>query len=153
MREILFRGQTRRYGEKVRMGDGQKLPSKWVYGGVFQGTGDFSVIYGAEKEDFTGADLEKFTVYSDTVGQYTGLKDKNGKRIFEGDIIYSIYSEMNYPVLFGKYSYTDDYGDEEWSCGWLNEDKNGYKSAIGNTEDWALIVGNIHDNPELLEGN
>lgn len=87
-----------------------------------------------------------------TVGQYTGLTDKNGKRIFEGDILYSIYSKMNYPVIFGKYSYVNDYGDEELSCGWLNEDNGGYKSAIGNTEDWAVIVGNIHDNPELLEG-
>ena len=50
MREILFRGQTRRYGEKVRMGDGKKLPGNWVYGGIFPGTGDFSVIYGGNSE-------------------------------------------------------------------------------------------------------
>ena len=44
-RDIIFRGQTRRYGEKVRM-DGTKLPGIWVYGGVLQGTSDFSIIYG-----------------------------------------------------------------------------------------------------------
>ena len=81
MREILFRGQTRRYGEKVRMGDGKKLPSQWVYGSIFAGTGDFSVIYGAKTEEFAGAAIEKHTVYSDTVGQYTGLKDTSNLTI------------------------------------------------------------------------
>lgn len=46
MREILFRGQTRRLGELVRM-NGEKVPSKWVYGGICQGKGAFSIIYGS----------------------------------------------------------------------------------------------------------
>lgn len=46
MREILFRGQTRRYGEKVRL-NGEKIKSNWVYGGIFpqNGEGDFAMIY------------------------------------------------------------------------------------------------------------
>lgn len=49
MREILFRGQTRRYGEKVRL-NGEKIKSNWVYGGIFPQNkgGDFAIIYQQE---------------------------------------------------------------------------------------------------------
>ena len=84
-REILFRGQTRRYGEKVNM-NGEKLPGRWVYGGVIQGKGDFSIIYGGECPN----DIEKHVVYTDTLGQYTGQTDcENEIKIFEDDILES----------------------------------------------------------------
>lgn len=142
MREILFRGQTRRYGEKVRMGDGEKMPSKWVYGGIFSCTGDFSIIYGAEKEDFTGEEIEKHTVYSDTVGQYTGLTDKKGKQIFEGDIV--------------KMSFVDgeDVGEIAWDeerCRFAYFEADGWGYGVDETVV-CEIIGNIYDNPELLEG-
>ena len=44
MRDLLFRGQTRRKGERVLM-NGKPIDANWVYGGIFQGKGDFSVIY------------------------------------------------------------------------------------------------------------
>ena len=148
MREILFRGQIRKYGEKVRM-DGTKLPSKWVYGGVLQGKGDFSIIYGMESED---SKFDKYPVYTDTLGQYTGLTDKNGKKIFEGD--YWIDEEgdiivvefRNCQFCFVIYGYDDElFGFAE--VGELDCVPLDYY-YINKIE----FAGNIHDNPELLKG-
>ena len=146
MREILFRGQTRRYGEKVRMGDGQKLPSRWVYGGVLQGVGDHSIIYGGENENNPAAGLDKWVVYTDTLGQYTGLTDKNGKKIFEGDILKDDWGQI-YKVFYTttncSFMVKCTVSENEWQTG---------NYRIG--ESWCgtiKVIGNIHDNPEILE--
>lgn len=155
MREILFRGQTRRYGEKVNMG-GEKQPGKWVYGGILQGIGCYSVIYGVKK-----GEIDKYSVYSDTVGQYTGLTDKNGKKIFEGDIIKTHYcnakkASFTEQVVFHNGRFCSLYkmpgagNGKMWAnlpdgVPHLSQDKNVYMES-------CEVIGNIHDNPELLGG-
>ena len=156
MREILFRGQTRKYGEKVRIGDGQKLPGRWVYGGVLQGSGSHSIIYGGENINDPSQSIEKWCVHTDTLGQYTGLKDKNGKRIFEGDILHIAKISDG---LGGYYQPPLDYPVNvvvKWDlCAWMWETLCDDKRYITFPDAWCHyeceVIGNITDNPELLE--
>ena len=138
MREILFRGQTRRYGEKVWM-NGEKVPSNWVYGGVCCGKGAFSIIYDYMDEE-KEKPIEKHVVYTDTIGQYTGLTDKNGKKIFEGDIVNIEYLETTVKNSVIEYIGSSFYGSTD-SDSWELDEYNQLE-----------VIGNIHDNPELLKG-
>lgn len=135
MREILFRGQTRRKGQKVRM-DGTPVDSNWVYGGICLGTGDFSIIY-------TRDPVDKYSVYTDTVSQYTGLTDKNGTKIFEGDIVRCNRTMCDNEEMVGYIVYDD-------CCFSVKENKTPNQPAMDLCDDFE-VIGNIHDNPELLE--
>ncbi len=86
MRELYFRGQTRKYGEKIRNYRGDPMESNWVYGsGIFfknnDHAGDYSIIYTYDPK------VDKYVVYTETVGQYVGKRDCAGTRIFDGDIV------------------------------------------------------------------
>lgn len=133
MREILFRGQTRRKGEKVRM-DGSPVASNWVYGGVLKGIGDHSIIYQ------TKPDIEKKVVYTDTLGQFTGLCDNDGVKIFEGDIVYVPDEEEA-----GVVAWDDESARFTIELTGLLIDFDNY-SAI-----YTEVIGNIYDTPELVE--
>ena len=141
MREILFRGQHRRYGEQVNMA-GEKLPPVWVYGGVLQGEGDFSIIYGSKSPD--GKFEEKYPVYTETLGQYTGLTEKNGKKIFEGDIVCAgsegIIAKCEVKRRIDGIYYMNPNRKTVW-----------YMMPDNTGKTTVEILGNIHDNPELLK--
>lgn len=144
MREILFRGQTRRYGEKIKM-NGEKVKSNWVYGGIFPQNkgGDFAIIYQQEST------IKKYPVYADTVGQYTGMLDKNGKKIFEGDIV---RNKNKYFQFVGIVKYQNGQFMVDWKL--HQRVSNGVISStvthhLGNADE---VIGNIYDNPELVEG-
>ena len=112
-------------------------------------------------------------VIPETVGEFTCLSDKNGKEIYEGDILgYKItskrkdtgqilVSQENGIVRFGEYDAEDDCEDRS-SYGWLYRDtpltrfeiNREYRNPYWDLVDggWNLeIIGNIHDNPELLK--
>lgn len=142
MREILFRGQTRRKGERIRL-DGTKVDSNWVYGGIFPNNdgGDFAIIYQQKPE------IEKFPVYADTVCQYTGLTDKNGNKIFEGDIVKTKF--------FGKCCGHVNYADYDIFKIVYNEGafylENSTRKFLIDERAGLEVIGNIFDNPDLLE--
>ena len=133
MREILFRGKA------VNLHNGSK---DFVYGQYVQNR-DGKMIYSDTWED----GKQKHYVIDGTVGQYTGLTDKNGKKIYEGDILRT-GTRMGY-ILFEKGCFR---------FRWKNFDKyrdDFFKTCIiteyGSFRELE-VIGNIHDNPELLEG-
>ena len=145
-REILFRGQTRKKGEKVRL-DGTPIDSNWVYGcGVFVPNDSGALIYQSMPI------FEKHSVYRETLGQYTGLTDKNGVKIFEGDIInirgnsgYYDYKSINYNAVVtfidGAFCAIDV----------MTEDECAVKRYNFCTKEIEIeVIGNIFDNPELM---
>ena len=128
MREILFRGKRVDNGE-------------WTEGDLIQSRGKTYIHPKANSFGVSETGLSKLIVLHEvipeTVGEYTGLTDKNGKKIFEGDIIRS-NSERGYIEYYPNdcaFDVVDDHGFY-----WLI-------SEMSNIE----VIGNIHDNPELLE--
>lgn len=130
MREVLFRGKRKDNGE-------------WVYGDLIHRKIWTSQLYIIREEDNGFDSYTEYEVIPETVGQYTGLTDKNGKKIFEGDICrhYSNYSGKNIyaPIVFELGMFYLKY-----------DDKAGM--PLGDMCEKIEVIGNIHDNPELLKG-
>ena len=160
MREILFRGKRIDNGE-------------WIQG--------FLVIWG--NDYYIAPDINAYTsmggrgkgrctmfghyyqVLPETIGQYTGLTDKNGTKVFEGDIV-AIPPNMSRKstlgvVKFGDYK-TPPYGVDKTNRGfyirWYYENEAIEEMLRRDIVFWfnyshvdILIIGNIYDNPELLE--
>lgn len=124
MREILFRAKLLFNG-------------KWVYGG-------FVREFDGSPQIISDEDGGMYEVIPETVGQYTGMTDKNGKKIFEGDIVnnrvrlISGYETRLLQVVYdstaARFVFKDEYGD------------------FKNTPKVCEVIGNIYDNPELIGG-
>jgi len=145
MREILFRGIDEGTNE-------------WVYGYYYEKPSDF----GGEKRYyiFDEKTISKYNVLPKTVGQYTGLTDKNGKKIFEGDywldtdgdyLVYVVeFREGQFGfVCYGWKGVLMPYGFDETAGGFGEID---FSPMTDFSTDLIEIDGNIHDNPELLKG-
>ena len=96
--------------------------------------------------DFNLGGLQGFEIIPETVGQYTGLTDKNGVKIFEGDILSAHLDEDNPDYETVVQVIWEEYG-------WRTMEENGLSDPLDDEDaEIFAIIGNIHDNPELLEG-
>jgi uncharacterized phage protein (TIGR01671 family) len=139
MREILFRGKRIDNGEWV---EGFYHYTNWYHPVTKElaFTNHWILPVGGQ---------DAFQVDPETVGQYTGLIDKNGKKIFEGDIHERV---GHYFVV--KHGESKRSANEDGRYGWhFKAVKDGACGGFyGDEKDYVNIIGNIHDNPELLEG-
>lgn len=146
MREILFRGKRTDNGRWV---EGYLIADTEFAGKPYYHT---YIVNHKSPSGCFGGDIF-IEVLPETVSQYTGLTDKNGMKIFEGDIInfvdelYIVQRECDTPG-----GYWAENGHILKRIGWT--DYISFTDAIDNYENECqiFIVGNIHDNPELLDG-
>ena len=144
MREILFRGKRLQGGE-------------WVEGYFFKSdinkkereSGKATIIFTPDCDTFIMVPEchNSFMVVSDTVGQYTGMKDKNGKRVFEGDVVKtSDVTHEGFIQIPGE-SFEIAMRKGCWvMVAWEDWD------FLETNHECIEVIGNIHDNPELLKG-
>lgn len=127
MREIIFRG-------KLKVDNGEHKKGDWVFGDLVRikdGEKTSTMIYGFGEVD------------PSTVAQYTGLTDQNGTKIFEWDIIQHDFGSDQIGVQYAVVEYDSKYAS----------------FMINPLYDWMFcekndceVIGNIHDNPELMKG-
>jgi len=127
---------------------GKRLDNgEWVYGDLLQ-TNEGSVCIGIHGQYIDDGmhfnDFYDETPYidEDTVGQLTGMLDSNGKEIYEGDILSD--GEVKYEVWYSE--------DRAGFIAEMRDPQNDLVDYLGgyDTERMMTIIGNLHDNPELL---
>lgn len=134
-REILFRGK-------------QKSDGEWIFGNLLQTDDDGTCIIQNHVPHHL---LKNYVVDPGSIGQYTGLTDKNGRKIFEGDILF-VVEKMGSDVFQDGILIN--------SPRWVNKTKFKVEFTPGglmnvqrfcNSKDIECeLIGNIFDNPELL---
>ena len=138
MREILFRGKRADNGE-------------WIYGNLLvdypcckNGVDETVKLYSILDFKTNEEEVKKVEVIPETVGQYIGLTDKNGKKIFGGDIVQDEQSGYEYTIKWFQ----------EYACYALADRRGNMVFDADEIEMFLndlIVVGNIHDNSEYME--
>ena len=114
----------------------RKDNDEWIYGDLLQPTELCNTYEISDKNTIDGS---RYDVDKETIGQYTGLKDKNGKKIFEGDIVKAFYYE------------TEVIGKIEFIYGTFALTNSGISDNQLFIFEKLEVIGNIYDNPDLLK--
>ena len=112
---------------------------KWLLGSLIKIEEDRYAVIPNLNDIEIGKSIGLYEVYSKTVGQFTGLFDKNGKEIYEGDILNS--GQRNYFVCWNS----------ERGAWWLKNKDLIYTTPLGFLSIELFVVGNIYDNPDLIK--
>ena len=135
MREILFRGK--------RLGIGEWVEGYFFKAKLYRSDDELSEFITVPHPEVKGLSSDDFLVDPDTVGQFTGLTDKNGKKIFEGDIVTFKTRTSTFKPLYVRW-----YAETAQFLVTTNDCIRSYPMD----KSWEYkVIGNIHDNPELLE--
>lgn len=141
MREIKFRG---------------KSDDEWVYGYLLRteendygehGNEHFNYLIQTDEVGQYNEYNQYYITDNETIGQYTGLKDKNGVEIYEGDIVYC-------QTKFGKAKAIIEFINGKFVACWnsaITHPKNGHLIACYDINKRFEVIGNIYDDPELLK--
>lgn len=132
MREILFRAK-----HIHALPQNEHLDGTWVYGYLCYE----NYINTVDEDKYGGKFTSEILIDPETVCQYTGLIDRNGRKIFEGDIV--------------KHNISDTIGTVKWYCedyaGWCVDDIHiGEQQFTDEMWNECEVIGNIFDNPELI---
>lgn len=114
---------------------------EWIYGDLIQRLGYYPAILATYPTEEGKVGYAEIAVKEDSVGQFSTLRDKNGKEIYAGDIIRAGEEKALLEVRFVRgvfaFLWNGDL-DDEFACN-------------APTQEWAEVVGNIHDNPKMIK--
>lgn len=125
MRTIKFRGYSKDFTE-----------NEWFFGNIIdKGNGSFQIL--EKNPKIWDLSYDGITVIPESIGQFTGLHDKNGNEIYEGDILED---------TLGRKKLVEYFQDGFW----LNASFDGAEWCLRQVNSSSKIIGNIYKNPELI---
>ncbi|MCP8149159.1 hypothetical protein JKQ89_05075 [Listeria monocytogenes] len=138
MREIEFRAKVKRSLQLEQIKNG------WIHGGIFENK---IISRNTNEGSICAGFCSEVEIMPETVGQFTGLRDKNGKKIFEGDIVEIIeidaFGNLDWNRLKGKVMFSEG--------AWLVTDNRSFAIPLWSEINEIKVIGNIYENTELME--
>ncbi|HAB8284545.1 hypothetical protein GO704_00915 [Listeria monocytogenes] len=131
----------RKRGKAIHPNSLEQIVGSWAYGGIFENK---IISRNLDMDSHYHGFISEIEIDLKTIGQYTGLKDKNGKKIFEGDIVdISVYDRLDWSSIKGKVVFLNG--------AWLVEDVGHFAITLQSETNEIEIIGNVHENLGLWE--